>query len=234
MTVTFKLHRRRGFVALLSAVALLAALGAGAAASEHTASAAVLAHSHAHAAPAARTAAQARFHDQMRKLWEDHVTWTRLAIVSFADGSAGFAATADRLLANQADIGDAIKPFYGAAAGNELTSLLRDHIGIAVQLLQAAKAGDSAAFASAKAAWYRNADDIADFLAAANPRSWPQAVMRAAMTAHLDQTLAEAAHELNGQYAASVTDYDEIHHHILGMADLLSAGIIRAFPQRFH
>jgi hypothetical protein len=101
-------------------------------------------------------------------------------------------------------------------------------------MLQAAKAGDSAAFTSVKAAWYRNADDIADFLAAANPRSWPQAVMRAAMTAHLDQTLAEAAHELNGQYAASVADYDEIHHHILVMADLLSAGIIRAFPQRFH
>ena len=94
----------------------------------------------------------------------------------------GFDATAGRLLANQADIGDAIKPFYGAAAGNELTSLLRDHISIAVQLLQAAKAADNAAFASAKAAWYRNADDIADFLAAANPRSWPQAVMRAAMT----------------------------------------------------
>jgi hypothetical protein len=234
MTVTLMLHRRREFVALLSAVALLAALGAGAAASEHTASAAVVGHSHAHAASAARTAAQARFHDQMRKLWEDHVTWTRLAIVSFADGSAGFDATADRLLANQADIGDAIKPFYGAIAGNELTRLLRGHIGIAVQLLQAAKAGDSAAFSSVKAAWYRNADDIADFLAAANPRSWPQAVMRAAMTAHLDQTLAEAAHELNGQYAASVADYDEIHHHILVMADLLSAGIIRAFPQRFH
>ena len=234
MTVTFMLHRRRGFIALLSAVALLAALGAGAAASEHTSSAATPAHRHGEAAPASRTAAQARFHDQMRKLWEDHVTWTRLAIVSFADGSAGFDATAGRLLANQTDIGDAIKPFYGAAAGNELTSLLRDHIGIAVQLLHAAKAADSAAFASAKAAWYRNADDIADFLAAANPRTWPQAVMRAAMTEHLDQTLAEAAHELNGQYAASVADYDEIHHHILDMADLLSAGIIRAFPQRFH
>ena len=54
------------------------------------------------------------------------------------------------------------------------------------------------------------------------------------MTAHLDQTHAEAAHELNGRYAASVADYDEIHHHILDMADLLSTGIMRAFPNRFH
>ena len=183
---------------------------------------------------APHTQAQVAFHDQMRKLWEDHVTWTRLAIVTFADGSAGFDATAARLLQNQTDIGDAIKPFYGEAAGNQLTALLRDHITIAVELLQAAKAGDTSAFEDAKTRWYANANDIADFLAAANPRSWPRAEMRAAMKTHLDQTLAEAAHELGGDYAASVADYEEIHLHILDMADLLSSGIIRQFPGKFH
>jgi hypothetical protein len=44
------------------------------------------------------SSAQVSFHDQMRKLWEDHLTWTRLAIVTFADGSKGFSATATRLL----------------------------------------------------------------------------------------------------------------------------------------
>ena len=106
--------------------------------------------------------------------------------------------------------------------------------GIAVELLQAVRSGDTSAFDTAKLSWYANADDIADFLAQANPRHWPQATMRAAMRGHLDQTLAEASHELTGNYAQSVADYDEIHHHILGMADLLSSGIIRAFPHRFH
>lgn len=178
--------------------------------------------------------AQAEFHDQMRMLWEDHVTWTRLAIVTFADGSDSFDATAARLLRNQDDLGDAIEPFYGDAAGDQLTALLRDHILIAVQLLQAAKAGDQQAFEEANADWYDNADEIADFLASANPRHWPRDTMRAAMKGHLDQTLAEASHELSGQYAASVAAYDEIHHHILAMADLLSDGIIRSFPNRFH
>ena len=45
------------------------------------------------------------------------------------------------------------------------------------------------------------------------------------MTTHLDQTLAEAAHELAGDHAASVADYEEIHAHILAMADQLSSGI---------
>ena len=191
--------------------------------------------SHSHtAAVAPRNAARNAFHDQMRKLWEDHVTWTRLAIVTFADGSAGFGPTAGRLLQNQSDIGDSIKAFYGAAAGNRLTALLHDHITIAVEILQAAKAANTGAFNAANTRWYANGNDIADFLAAANPRSWPDAVMRADMKEHLDQTLAEAAHELHGQYAAGVTDYEGIHAHILMMADQLSAGIIAQFPSHFR
>jgi hypothetical protein len=179
-------------------------------------------------------AAQVAFHDAMRKLWEDHVTWTRLAIVTFADGSAGFPATAARLLQNQVDIGDAVKPFYGDAAGAQLTALLHDHITIAVEILQAAKAGDTDAFNEANARWYANANDIADFLSAANPRFWPNDMMRADMKTHLDQTLAEAAHELAGEYAASVADYEDVHIHILAMADVLSSGLIGQFPSHFH
>lgn len=243
--------RRGWFLSLLCAVALAAALATLSVGPDHDASASEPGHIHGQtdghgtavhvtsshpvstSTPAARRVSRAAFHDQMRKLWEDHVTWTRLAIVTFADGSGGFDATAARLLANQVDIGDSIKPFYGKAAGHQLTTLLTGHIGIAVELLQAAKNGDDAAFETAREAWYDNSDQIADFLAAANRKYWPQHVMRGAMTTHLDQTLAEAAHELNGQYAASVADYDEIHHHILEMADLLSEGIIRTFPKRF-
>jgi hypothetical protein len=229
--------RRRGwFLTLLAGLALATALATGLFDTGHPATAdagQASAHRHTHTAAVTKERAAA-FQDEMRKLWEDHVTWTRLAIVTFADGSAGFDATAARLMRNQEDIGDAIKPFYGQAAGDRLTALLKDHIGIAVELLQAARAADDVAFAAANTRWYANSDDIADFLAGANPRSWPQATMRAAMKAHLDQTLAEASHELSGQYAASVADYEEIHHHILAMADVLSSGIVKAFPGRFR
>lgn len=184
---------------------------------------------------AVKTASRLALHDAMRKLWEDHVTWTRLAIVTFAaEGQPGFGPTAARLLQNQVDIGDAIKPFYGAAAGDALTALLHDHITIAVELLQAVKDHDEAAQADAAARWYDNADAIADFLAAANPKFWPQDVMRADMRTHLDQTLSEAGHELTGDYSASVADYEAVHDHILAMADMLSDGIIGAFPRLFR
>ena len=233
MTTTDTVSRRRLIpTSILAVVAILAALVATALAGAQNAHAE--SHSVHSTSPRALTARQTVFHDQMRKLWEDHVTWTRIAIVTFADDSAGFGATAGRLLQNQTDIGDAIKPFYGDSAGNQLTALLHDHITMAVELLQAAKAGDSNAVTAASTRWYANANDIADFLAAANPRFWPQAAMRASMKLHLDQTLAEAQHELAGDYPASVSDYEAIHTHILQMADTLSDGIMRAFPQRFH
>ena len=104
------------------------------------------------------------FDRAMRKLWEDHVTWTRLFIVSASADLPDLEATTDRLLRNQTDIGDAIAPYYGVDAGAHLTALLRDHILGAADLLVAAKAGDDAAVQQATDAWYANGDDIAGFL----------------------------------------------------------------------
>ena len=131
-------------------------------------------------------------------------------------------------------LGGAVTPYFGEQAGDQLTALLNDHITIAVELLQAARSGDTPAFNDAHTRWHVNGNDIADFLSAANPKYWPADLMRDAMNGHLEQTMSEASHELAGDYAASVADYDEIHTHILGMADLLSSGIIRAFPHQFR
>lgn len=169
----------------------------------------------------------------MRKLWEDHITWTRLYIVEAIEGSKGTDATAARLLKNQEDIGNAIKPYYGSEAGDALTTLLKQHIMGAVDVLTAAKAGDKAKLDSANAAWYANGDAIASFLSKANPQSWPDADMKAGMKMHLDLTLAEAVAELQKNYSESIADYDKVHEHILGLADLLSTGVIRQFPDKF-
>jgi hypothetical protein len=213
--------------AAMAVIALAAAGGAPAALDHHTAA------GH-HDADAARTAKAQRLHDDMRKLWEDHITWTRLAIVSFAGGLPDLPATENRLLQNQADIAAAIRPYYGAAASAKLRTLLRAHILGAVALLQAAKAGDNAALARAHDAWYANGNDIADFLSGANPRNWPRGEMRTMMKTHLDETLKEAVDRLNGRFDADIRDYDAVHRSILEMADMLSDGIVARFPGRFR
>ena len=176
---------------------------------------------------------RATFHDTMRKLWEDHVTWTRLFIISAAAGLPDQNVTTQRLLQNQTDIGNAVAEFYGRAAGDQLTSLLKDHILIAANIVTAAKAGDNAKVASENARWHQNADQIAEFLHGANPKNWPLATMQSAMNMHLQQTLDEATHRLKGDYASDVNDYDAVVNHILGMADVLSNGIIAQFPAKF-
>ncbi len=169
----------------------------------------------------------------MRKLWEDHITWTRLYIVSDVADLPGKDATAQRLLRNQVDIGDAVKPYYGDAAGDQLTALLKAHILGSVEVLDAAEAGDKAKLAAANARWYANADEIAAFLSSANPQFWPLATMKEMMKEHLDLTLAEAVAHLEKRYEDDVVAYEKVHLHILGLADALTAGIVGQFPDRF-
>jgi hypothetical protein len=181
-----------------------------------------------------RSAKAVALREDMRKLWEDHITWTRLAIISLEGGTPDTDATVARLLQNQTDIGNAVKPFYGDAAGDELTKQLRTHILIAAEVIAAAKAGDSAKLADAQERWIENADEIAAVLNSVNPRYWPLAMMKAEMHKHLDLTTEEAVARLRGNWTADVAAYDKVHEHILHMSDLLSEGIVKQFPARFH
>jgi hypothetical protein len=186
-----------------------------------------------HASPTLSAKAVA-LRTEMRKLWEDHVTWTRLAIISLETGTPDTEATVARLLRNQTDIGNAIKPYYGKAAGNELTQQLRSHILIAADVIAAAKAGDQTKLADAQARWTANADQIAAALASVNPRYWKLTTMKAEMHMHLKLTTDEAVARLQGNWAADVAAYDKVHNHILHMSDMLTDGIVKQSPARFH
>ena len=181
---------------------------------------------------ASESSAQKEFHDAMRTLWEDHIMWTRLYIISATGNLPDLAATTQRLLQNQTDIGNAIKPFYGDAAGNQLTGLLRSHILVAADLVAAAKAGNQSATTDASARWYANADSIATFLSTANPSNWKLADMKSMMKQHLDMTLEEAVDRLHANYTAEIAAYDHVRDEILQMADMLSDGIIAQFPSK--
>ena len=214
-----------GMLAVVPALLTLIALG-GARAAAHQ--------PHAHGTPDRANEQQTAFHDDMRRLWEDHIVWTRMFLVSASAGLPDTEATAVRLLRNQAEIGDAIRPFYGDAVGDELTVLLRDHILIAADLVAAAKAGDTTKLSAEQTRWNANAEAIGAFLSDANPRAWPREEMAAMMRLHLETTAVEALARLRGDWAADIAAYDAVHEHILHMADMLSDGIIRQFPEHFR
>jgi hypothetical protein len=182
--------------------------------------------------PASTAPAAVALREGMRKLWTDHVIWTRDYIVAAVGDYPDQQSAAGRLLKNQEDIGAAVAGYYGKAAGDRLTALLKQHIMIAVDLIKAAKAHDDAKYKDADAKWRQNGDEIATFLSGANP-NWPKATLAATMTSHLDTTTAEVVARLHGKWDDDVAAFDAVYAHILKMSDALSDGIIKQFPEKF-
>jgi hypothetical protein len=170
--------------------------------------------------------------DGMRKLWTEHVVYTRNYIIAAVASDPSATAVASRLMRNQEDIGNAIVPYYGTAAGSKLTSLLKDHINIAVDLVGAAKAGDNAKVADADRRWKSNAVDIATFLSSANP-NWPRQTLIDMLNDHLRLTTDEATARIQKRWTDDVMTYDKIFDQALHRADALTNGIVTQFPSKF-
>jgi len=168
----------------------------------------------------------------MNKLWEDHVTWTRNVILCLVDNVPGSDQALKRLMQNQTDIGNALKPYYGDDAGNRLTELLKEHIAIAADVIKSAKAGNNIALDSANKKWYANADKISALLSDVNP-NWTLVDMQMMMNDHLKLTTDEAMQRIKKDYNADVIAYDKVHEQILKMSAMLADGIIKQFPEKF-
>ncbi|MEA4964923.1 MAG: LysM peptidoglycan-binding domain-containing protein [Oscillospiraceae bacterium] len=177
--------------------------------------------------------AQQKLSNHMRLLWEQHVYWTRLFILSAAFGLPDTKAVADRLLRNPKDFEEALKPFYGKDIAAKFAALFTSHLTIAAELVMAAKAGDSAAAADADKRWYENADEIADFLGSINPY-WSAQEWRKMLYDHLAMTKVEAVDILTQKYGDSINAFGSIEQQALMMADAMTQGLVKQFLQQFR
>jgi hypothetical protein len=168
----------------------------------------------------------------MRRLWTDHVVWTRDYIIAALGDQPDAQAAANRLMKNQEDIGRAVANFYGDTNGQQLTALLKEHISIAVDLVKAAKASDKSAQQQANSRWQQNAEQIADALSKANP-NWPRATLVDLMKMHLSTTTTEVVARLNKNWEEDVRAFDAVYDHILKMSDAIAEGIVKQFPDKF-
>ncbi|MDM5328908.1 glycosyltransferase [Neobacillus sp. CF12] len=174
----------------------------------------------------------AQFKAEMRKLWMEHNFWTEKFVVSSIAGLGDQEPVLARLLKNQADLGNAIKPFYGEAAGNELGQLLREHIQIGGQVVSAAKSGNQADFKKYNAAWFKNADDITNFLTKANP-NYNKKELNGMLYMHLKLITDGVVAKLNKDWRANIEALDKNEEHLLHMSDAIADGIIKQFPNKF-
>ncbi|MGA3198197.1 MAG: hypothetical protein ABSD89_02195 [Halobacteriota archaeon] len=168
----------------------------------------------------------------MRKLWEDHVVWARCYIISVAADLRDLDATVQRIRANQEEIGNALKPFYGEAVGNTFKALLLEHTVQAAAVFKAVKTENTSQAEDAERRWYVNADQIATFLSGVNPY-WPEKETQDMLYEHLRLSENEAEQRLSGDYTADIEQFDEALLQIIELADILSDGIVRQFADQF-
>ncbi|WEG16615.1 glycosyltransferase [Alkalihalophilus pseudofirmus] len=173
------------------------------------------------------------FENDFRRLWIDHVLWTSNYITSATTaGAEDQEQVLARLLKNQEDIGNAVKPIYGEDAGNKLTELLKEHIVIAGKIVDAAKEGQADTVDQLNKEWFENADEIASFLSEANPNLNVEDVKNL-LYAHLELVANDLTASLSKDWDARIVAIDEGVNHIILMADAISKAVIKQFPEKF-
>jgi LysM repeat protein len=183
-------------------------------------------------APMGISKAEADLKNYLRMLWEQHVVWTRLAIISTVFGLPDAEVVTGRLLRNPKDFEAALKPVYGDKIASKFADLLESHLVIAAQLVKAAKAGDNKAATDAEKRWYANADEIAAFLGSINPY-WSEKDWKEMLHEHLALTKLEAVDMLTKKYEEGISTFDKIEKQALDMADMMVYGIVKQFPDKF-
>ncbi len=178
---------------------------------------------------------QAKFDlsNHIRLLWEQHITWTRLAIISMVFNLPDVELVTQRLLRNPKDFEAALIPFYDGKAAARFSDLLRNHLVLAADLVKAAKAGDKNVAAQTEKQWYDNARDIAAFLASINPY-WSRQEWEKMLFDHLALVKNEAVFMLTKEYQKGIDLYDEMERQAMMMADTMTEGIVKQFPGRFR
>lgn len=164
--------------------------------------------------------------NELRMLWEQHIMWTRSFFISTISDLGDLDAVTKRLLRNPDDFARLLRKYYGQKIADTFDELLTQHLLIAADLVKAAKSNDMAAAQSARQKWYKNAEDIAAFLASINP-NWSEARWKNLLFDHLKMTEDEAALRLGKKYAEDIINYDMIEQEAMMMADYMAYGILR-------
>lgn len=173
-----------------------------------------------------------KFKYDMQKLWIEHAWWTRNYIISNLAGLGDEKDVLERLLQNQTDIGNIIKPYYGAEAGNKLTELLKKHILIAGKIIEAAKVKDQNNVEKYNKEWFRNADAIVEFLIEANP-NWSKEELTDMFYTHLRFITDGVTARLNKDWKGDIRLAGLNEEHLIHISGVLADGIVKQFPEKF-
>lgn len=175
---------------------------------------------------------QVQLLQQMNLVWEQHIMWTRMLLISIAENLNDLDATQARLLRNPKDIADVFRRYYGIVVANKIQQLLTEHLSIGKDLIVALKNKNQEEATKLNTKWYQNADEMAEAFSSINP-FYPKEEIRNMLYEHLRLTTNEVNNRLQGNYMADINSYDMVQKEILKMSQFFVNGIVRQFPNLF-
>lgn len=168
----------------------------------------------------------------MDLVWEQHIMWTRMLLISIAESLGDLEATKTRLLENPKDIADVFRTYYGNNIANTIQKLLTEHLVIGADLITALKNGNQKLADELNTKWYKNADDMAVAFSSINP-FYPKETVRKMLYDHLKLTTNEVSARLKKDYSADIKAFDMVQKEILKMSKFFVDGIVKQFPNLF-
>lgn len=178
------------------------------------------------------SANQVRLLEQMNLVWEQHIMWTRMLLISIVGDLKDLDATQARLLRNPRDIANIFRIYYGNNVANEIERLLTEHLVIGKEIIVAAKNKNQEQVNILNRRWYQNADQMAEAFSSINP-FYPLEEIRQMLYDHLRLTTIEVTERINGNYTEDINAYDMVQQEILRMSSFFVNGIVMQFPSLF-
>ena len=175
---------------------------------------------------------EVRLLEQMNLVWEQHIMWTRMLLISIAENLKDLEATQARLLQNPKDIADIFRRYYGNMVANQIQELLTEHLVIGKELIVALKNNNQEQATKLNTKWYQNADSMAEAFSSINP-FYPKEEIRKMLYDHLRLTTNEVNARLKGDYVEDIKAYDMVQKEILKMSQFFVMGIVQQFPNLF-
>ena len=175
---------------------------------------------------------EVRLLEQMNLVWEQHIMWTRMLLISIAENLKDLEATQARLLQNPKDIADIFRRYYGNMVANQIQQLLTEHLVIGKELIVALKNNNQEQATKLNTKWYQNADNMVEAFSSINP-FYPKEEIRIMLYEHLRLTTNEVNARLKGDYVEDIKAYDMVQKEILKMSQFFVMGIVQQFPNLF-
>lgn len=171
---------------------------------------------------------QVQLINEMNLVWEQHIMWTRMLLISIAECLKDLDATQTRLLRNPGDIANIFKRYYGDNISNEIQKLLTEHLVIGKNLIVALKNKNQDQASKLNSEWYNNADKMTEFFSSINPY-YNKEELQKMFYEHLRLTSIEVSSRLEGNYEKDINAYDMVQQEILKMSQFFVNGIVKQF-----